>query len=145
MLLARRSLLYAAVCFQSVAGTPISHVHAADEKSMFVQYVVQRREEEPKSGEVSCEIGRFCALVKQEKPDFSVELKISREQRELVGKLYVHCWTECSFTNLYTYLKPGDTGRFEIRSGDLWLNTPLVLKPSKRMGEIVVRFRPAGT
>lgn len=143
MLLVRRSLAYVAICFQCLAAPASSPAHAANEKSVVVQFVAQRGEDAPKSGEIKCEIGKSCTLINEEKPDFTIKLKVIREQDTLVGELDVHCQTECSFYNLRPYLKFNDKGRFEIRSGRSFGETLLVLKPSNRMGEIVIRYKLA--
>lgn len=143
MLLVRRSLTYVAICFQGLAVLASSTAHAANEKSVVVQFVAQRGEDAPESGEIKCEIGRTCTLINEQKPDVAIKFKVTREQNTLVGELDVDCETECPFFNLRPYLRFNDKGRFEIRSERSFGEILLVLKPSKRIGEIVLRYRPS--
>jgi hypothetical protein len=143
MRLARQTLVYAAICFQCLGASAVEPVQAEDQKKVIVQFVTQRDEDTPRSGEISCEISRFCTITDQEKPDFVIRFKAFREQGTLVGELLVTCGTDCGFSNYHTSQTFTDKGRFEIRSGEAGREIPLVLKPRKRLGEIVVRYRPA--
>jgi len=142
MRLARQTLVCAAFCFQCLGASAGEPVHAASEKKVIVQFVTQRGEDMPRSGEVSCEIGRFCTITEQEKPDFVIKFKAFREQGTLVGELLAQCGTDCGFSNYHASQTFTDKGRFEILSEEAGREIPLVLKPRKRMGEIVIRYRP---
>lgn len=143
MRLARQTLVYAVVFFQCFGASADEQVQAEDQKKVIVQFVTQRDEDTPRSGEISCEIGRYCTITEQEKPDFVIKFKALRENGALAGVLFVRCGTDCGFSNYHASQTFTNKGRFEILSGEAGREIPLLLKPRKRMGEIVLRYRPA--